>query len=71
MVENESRRHGNKVIAVFSNYAVYSVYYTENGGASWKKVAGNLETGITGTGDGPSVRWASILLLLMARKSIL
>ncbi|HRG57957.1 MAG TPA: T9SS type A sorting domain-containing protein [Bacteroidia bacterium] len=51
----------DKVMVVFSNYSVYSVYYSENGGARWRKVAGNLEQTATGSGNGPSVRWASII----------
>jgi hypothetical protein len=51
----------NKVLAVFSNYHVYSLWYSEDGGAAWKKVAGNLEQYPDGSGNGPSCRWASIL----------
>lgn len=51
----------DKVMVVFSNYSVYSVFYTENGGGRWRKVAGNLEQNISGSGNGPSVRWASII----------
>lgn len=51
----------DKVMVVFSNYSVYSVFYTINGGSSWQKVAGNLEQNTVGSGNGPSVRWASII----------
>jgi hypothetical protein len=51
----------DKVMVVFSNYVVYSVFYTTNGGGSWRKVAGNLEQNNSGTGNGPSIRWASII----------
>lgn len=51
----------DKVMVVFSNYAVYSVYYTTNGGTTWRKVAGNLEQNSSGSGNGPSIRWATIL----------
>ena len=51
----------DKVMVVFSNYSVYSVFYTSNGGGRWRKVAGNLEQSISGTGNGPSVRWAQII----------
>lgn len=53
----------NKVIVTFSNYAAYSIFYTEDGGTSWKKVGGNLEVNVAGSGNAPSIRWASILLL--------
>ncbi len=52
---------GDKVLAVFSNYGVYSLFYTSDGGVTWSKVAGNLEQNIFGGGNGPSLRWASII----------
>jgi hypothetical protein len=53
-------RNGERALLVFSNYGVPSIFYTENGGASWAGVSGNLEQNPDGTGNGPSVRWASI-----------
>jgi hypothetical protein len=53
--------HADNVIVVFSNYSVYSLFYTNNGGTSWKKIAGNLEQFSSGGGNGPSLRWASIM----------
>lgn len=52
---------GDKVVAVFSNYGVYSIWYTENAGTTWVKAAGNLEQNSVGTGNGPSIRWVEIL----------
>ncbi|HEY0030982.1 MAG TPA: T9SS type A sorting domain-containing protein [Bacteroidia bacterium] len=49
---------GDKAIVTFSNYGVYSVFYTQNGGTSWMKIGGNLEASAASS---PSVRWASIL----------
>ena len=40
----------NELVATFSNYGVNSVWYTNNGGASWTSIEGNLP-------DMP-VRWA-------------
>lgn len=54
-------RDADKVMVVFSNYKVYSIFYSEDGGVTWKKVAGNLEQNLSGSGNGPSIRWASIL----------
>ncbi len=54
-------RDADKVMVVFSNYKVYSIYYSEDAGTTWKKVAGNLEQNSTGSGNGPSIRWATIL----------
>lgn len=51
----------NKVVLVFSNYNIYSIWASEDGGATWRKVGGNLEQTLAGTGSSPSVRWISIL----------
>jgi hypothetical protein len=51
----------NKVLVVFSNYGVYSLFYSINGGTNWIRVAGNLEASGNGSGNGPSCRWASIM----------
>ncbi len=53
--------NADKVIVVYSNYNTYSMYQSINGGASWVKVAGNLEASTSGTGGSPSLRWVSIL----------
>ena len=42
-------------MAVFSNYNMQSLWYTNNGGTSWTDVEGNL-AGV----NGPSIRWAEI-----------
>jgi photosystem II stability/assembly factor-like uncharacterized protein len=52
---------GDKLLAVYSNYNIYSLFYSTDAGTTWTKVAGNLEQVSTGTGNGPSIRWASIL----------
>lgn len=51
----------NKVLVAFSNYFVYSLYYTDDGGLNWKKVAGDFEKDIFGRAEGPSCRSVSIL----------
>ena len=54
--------NGDHIMAVFSNYGVYSLFYSADGGTTWAKAAGNLEANkSTGAGDGPSCRWASII----------
>ena len=53
--------NADNVMVTFSNYGVYSIFYSDNGGTTWTKVAGNLEATITGSGNGPSVRWAKIV----------
>jgi photosystem II stability/assembly factor-like uncharacterized protein len=51
----------NKAIVVFSNYSVYSIFYTTDGGVTFAKSAGNLELNQAGTGNAPSIRWVSIV----------
>jgi hypothetical protein len=56
-------------MVVYSNYNVYSLYYSEDGGNYWMKVGGNLETGpppgappsLDYLGDGPSCRFVKII----------
>jgi hypothetical protein len=52
---------GDVAMAVFSNYGIYSLYYTTNAGDDWHRASGNLEESPNGFGDGPSCRWASIM----------
>lgn len=52
---------GNKVVVVFSNYGVYSMFYSTDAGSTWAKCAGNLEQNLNGSGSGASIRWISIL----------
>lgn len=57
--------NADNVMVVFSNYNVHSLFWSTNGGSSWTTVGGTLEQNPPGdgTGDGPSVRWATILPL--------
>ena len=54
-------RDANKVMLVLSNHGVISIYASEDGGSNWTPVAGNLEEHPDGSGNGPTVRWLSIL----------
>ena len=54
-------RDADKVFVVFSNYSVYSLFYSEDAGETWTKVAGNLEANSAGSGAGPSLRSISVL----------
>ena len=47
--------NSDKVLLVFSNYNINSLWYTSNGGTNWTDVEGNLAGA-----SGPSVRWATI-----------
>jgi len=51
-------QNSNKVLAVFSNYNIQSLWYSDNGGTSWTDVEGNLSGA-----NGPSIRWAEIFYI--------
>ena len=51
----------DEIICVYSNYSVYSLFHSVDGGQSWEKIAGNLEDTNTGSGNGPSCRTALII----------
>lgn len=62
--------NGDHAIAIFSNYNVHSIHFTENGGQTWFRAGGNLEAETPPEGapadlysisSAPSVRWASIM----------
>jgi hypothetical protein len=53
--------NADRVVVVYSNYNVYSLFLTENGGANWIRVGGNLESGLSGNGAAPSIRWVTML----------
>ncbi len=58
-VEVDGLNHNN-LLLTFSNYGVKSIFYTNDAGASWTDVSGNLEENPDGSGNGPSVTWAHI-----------
>tara|TARA_B100000287_G_C20577190_1_gene758898 strand:- start:115 stop:1320 length:1206 start_codon:yes stop_codon:yes gene_type:complete len=55
--------NADEIIVVYSNYSVYSLFHSNDGGQSWTKIAGNLEQNPSGTGNGPSCRSAEIIPL--------
>ncbi len=54
-------RNADNVLVVVANYRTYSLFYTNDGGDTFFKVAGNLEENADGSGNGPSMRWAEIM----------
>lgn len=50
-------RDGDKIMAVFSNYNTYSIFYSTDAGSTWSRQGGNLEPS---DNSGPSIRWATI-----------
>jgi hypothetical protein len=53
--------NADHVVIAFSNYNVMSLFQTLDGGTTWTAIGGNLEQNADGTGNGPSVRWVTIL----------
>jgi photosystem II stability/assembly factor-like uncharacterized protein len=53
--------NADEIIVVYSNYSVYSLFHSLDGGQSWEKIAGNLEEFPSGSGNGPSCRTAAII----------
>jgi hypothetical protein len=49
--------NADEIFAVFSNYRVRSIFYSDDGGLTWSHQGGNLEEYPDGSGNGPSVRW--------------
>ena len=50
----------DEIMVTFSNYNIPSIFYTNDGGATWTDVGGNLEQNLDGTGNGPATYWAYI-----------
>ncbi len=55
--------NADELLVVYSNYSIYSLFHSNDGGQSWEKVAGNLEQNPSGSGNGPSCRTAKIIPL--------
>ncbi len=51
----------DKVYAVFTNYNIPSLFYSEDGGLSWTNIGGNLEENPDGSGNGPSCFWMEVV----------
>ena len=55
--------NADELIVVYSNYSIYSLFHSNDGGQNWTKIAGNLEQNPSGSGNGPSCRTAEIIPL--------
>ncbi len=53
--------NADRVFVAFSNYGIKSVFYSADAGNTWQSISGNLEQFPDGSGDGPSVRWISVI----------
>ncbi len=54
-------QNADSIVVCFSNYHVISIFASNDGGATWHDASGNLEQNPDGSGDGPSVRWVTIV----------
>lgn len=59
----------NRLVVVFSNYGVISLFYSDNGGKTWTNISGNLEQNANGSGNGPSCRWAAVMPLMDGKRT--
>lgn len=53
--------NANHIAVSFSNYGVPSIFRSTDGGRNFEDISGNLEENPDGSGNGPSVRWATII----------
>ncbi|HQU99599.1 MAG: T9SS type A sorting domain-containing protein [Bacteroidia bacterium] len=53
-------QNADEIMVVLSNYNIYSLAFSKDGGSTWARCGGNLEQTATGSGNGPSCRWATI-----------
>ncbi len=53
--------NGDHAVLCFTRYNIKSIFATWDGGENWVHVSGNLEEFSTGRGNGPAVKWISIL----------
>ncbi|HEY3875799.1 MAG TPA: T9SS type A sorting domain-containing protein, partial [Candidatus Kapabacteria bacterium] len=54
-------QNADSIVVCFSNYHVISIFASNDGGTTWRNVSGNLEQFPDGSGDGPSVRWVTLV----------
>ena len=54
-------QNADSIVVCFSNYHVISIFGSNDGGTTWYDASGNLEQNPDGSGDGPSVRWVTIV----------
>jgi photosystem II stability/assembly factor-like uncharacterized protein len=54
--------NADHLMVTFSNYGVQSLYQSNDGGAAWTAVGGNLEEFPDGSGNGPSIRCTKTLV---------
>jgi len=53
--------NANNIFVAFSNYNIQSLFHSDDAGATWTNISGNLEENQDGSGGGPSVRCIRML----------
>ncbi|OQX99938.1 MAG: hypothetical protein B6I20_09490 [Bacteroidetes bacterium 4572_117] len=53
----------SELFTTFTNYKIISIWHSKDGGISWESISGNLEDNPDGSGNGPSIRWISMMRL--------
>ena len=53
--------NADEVLVSFSNYGIPSIFRSTDGGDTFEDVSGSLEENPSGEGNGPSVRWVTIV----------
>lgn len=51
----------NILFTTFTNYGILSLFQSTNAGQTWQAISGNLEEIATGAGNGPSLRWLTVV----------
>lgn len=53
--------NADEILVSFSNYGIPSIFRSVDGGDTFEDVSGTLEENPSGAGNGPSVRWVTIV----------
>lgn len=61
--------NADEILVSFSNYGIPSIFRSIDGGESFEDISGTLEENPSGEGNGPSVRWVTIVPINDGSKS--
>lgn len=61
--------NADEILVSFSNYGIPSIFRSTDGGDSFEDISGTLEENLSGEGNGPSVRWVTIVPINDGSKS--
>ena len=60
--------NADEIVVSFSNYGIPSIFRSTDGGESFIDISGSLEENPSGEGNGPSVRWVTIVPIIDGSK---